>query len=46
MKDPYELRWKHIDEYNQELNYNAITTYNFKYYFYDDYYTYSANKVF
>lgn len=46
MRDPYELRWKHIDEFYQQVDYSAITTYNFKYYFYTNYYTYAADKVF
>jgi hypothetical protein len=46
MRDPYELRWKHIDEFTQKLNFQAIPTYNFKYYYYTYYYTYTANEVF
>lgn len=45
-QDPYELRWKHIDEFYGQVHNDAIQTYNFKYYFYTSYYTYSANKVF
>lgn len=28
------------------MSYSAITTYNFKYYFYTDYYTYKADRIF
>lgn len=40
MQDPYELRWKHIDEHFGQVNAAALQTYDFQYYFYTDYYTY------
>lgn len=42
MLDPYEIRFKHIDEVNGDVKNNAIDTYNFRYYFYSNYYTYTA----
>ena len=46
MRDPYQLRWKHIDQFYGQVNTEAVTTYNFKYYFYDDYYTYTADRLY
>lgn len=46
MEDPYELRWKHIDEFYGKVNTAAITTYDFKYTFYTDYYTYKATSLY
>lgn len=45
-KDPYDVRWKHIDEFTGNVKASAVNTYNFKYYFYTDYYTYEAAKKF
>jgi hypothetical protein len=44
--DPYDVRWKHIDEFTGNVNSAAVTTTDFKYYFYDEYYRYTADKKF
>lgn len=46
VRDPYELRWKHIDVSTGKVNSAAITTYDFKYTFYTDYYTYKAASLY
>jgi hypothetical protein len=46
MLDPYEIRFKHIDEVNGDVKTNGIDTYNFRYYFYSNYYTYTAGKTY
>lgn len=45
-RDPYDLRWKHIDEFYGKVNRGAIDTTNFRYYFYTNYYTYTSDSKF
>lgn len=44
MQDWNDLRWKHIDESLGLVNLNAQNTYDKIYYFYYNYYTYTANQ--
>lgn len=44
--DPYQLRWKTIDELYGAVITGAIQTYDFKYYYYSAYYTYQNDKIY
>ncbi len=44
--DPYQLRWKTVDVLYGSVNTGAIQTYDFKYYYYDAYYSYNSDKMY
>ena len=44
--DSLQLRWKTVDILQGAVNVGAIQTYDFRYYYYDAYYTYTNDKIY